>query len=121
MNRVKNYSKTIVDGIKFDSKAEADYYLAIKEDPDRKIVEIQPKVYLSRAKILYKPDFKIKDIAKNYQYYLEVKGFESAIFRLKRRLWIAYKNEELHVVSFKIRQKNKVKFYEFFTKEIINE
>ncbi|OKL37016.1 DUF1064 domain-containing protein [Domibacillus mangrovi] len=37
-----NAKKTFVDGILFDSKAEADYYMLLLADPDIEKVEVQP-------------------------------------------------------------------------------
>ena len=54
--------KTKINGIVFDSKAEAHYYLFLKAEEKRgklKIISLQPKIYLTEARILYKPDFLI--------------------------------------------------------------
>ena len=72
---------TWTDGIRFDSKAEAEFYQMVKG----KIQELQPKVYLTRARILYKPDFLMND-----RTYIDVKGVETPVFRLKKRLWKLY-------------------------------
>ncbi|NIT04066.1 DUF1064 domain-containing protein, partial [Candidatus Saccharibacteria bacterium] len=48
-----NAKATWVDGIRFDSRAEAEFYQLFKAD----IKELQCKVYLTKARILMKPDF----------------------------------------------------------------
>lgn len=82
--------KTVVDGIKFDSKAEAEYYCLYKP----LIKEIQPKVYLTDARILYKPDFLMNDGT-----YIDVKGMETPVFKLKKRLWKFYGKGTLHIIK----------------------
>lgn len=82
MRRHKYGAKvTWVDGIRFDSMAEAEFYRRVKTD----IEELQPKVYLTRAKLLYKPDFLMKDGT-----YIDIKGMETPVFKLKKRLWKHY-------------------------------
>lgn len=90
--------KTIADGIKFDSKAEAEYYLHLKLS-GVKIIELQPKLYFTKAKILYKPDFLIEE--NDIGIYIDVKGLETPIFKLKKRLWKAYCLNELRLVKKK--------------------
>lgn len=74
--------KTEVDGIVFASKAEAALYVLLKKKSDK--IFCQPKVYLTKAKILYKPDFFVND-----EYY-EMKGVETASWKIKKRLWVHY-------------------------------
>jgi hypothetical protein len=92
--------KIILDGIKFDSQAEAEYYALLKFQKSHGLIndfECQPKIYLSEAKILYKPDFLVTD--KNGSHYVDVKGMQTAVFRIKCRLWRAYKKEKLVLVK----------------------
>lgn len=89
--------KTVIDGIKFDSLLESSVYLMYKAILDCKgIREIifQPKVYLTAAKILYKPDFKIIKNDGSY-YYAEAKGAVTAVFAIKKRLWQHYGDGDL--------------------------
>jgi hypothetical protein len=72
-----------MDGIRFDSQFECKIYAELKLLYG-KAVECQPKVYLTRSKILFKPDFKVGNT------YHEAKGYETASYRLKRRLWACY-------------------------------
>jgi hypothetical protein len=104
MIRMKNkYSakKCVIDGYKFDSLAEGEYYQELKLFKMRgDIVEIlpQPKVYLTTARILYKPDFKIKDKFDRV-WYVDVKGMQTPVFRLKAKLWRHYGDAPLRLVK----------------------
>jgi predicted nuclease of restriction endonuclease-like RecB superfamily len=96
--------KTTIDNIKFDSKAEANYYLYLKQKENLGIIEIletQPKVYLTDARILYKPDFLylIRGVGKKV--YVDVKGFSTPVFQIKKRLWKFYGPENLEIVKIK--------------------
>ena len=96
--------KTEIDGIKFDSLAEASYYEILKHRQKMGVIEIlelQPKVYLSKAKILFKPDFLIS----NYGVleYHEVKGKKHPVYNLKKRLFKFYGKHKLVEVSLKGR------------------
>lgn len=85
----------VIDGIKFPSKAESLLYLLLKE---RGIIfQCQPKVYLTRAKILFKPDF--SEITRAVYY--EMKGVETPSWRIKRRLWMYYGPGKLEVYKMK--------------------
>lgn len=89
-----------VDGIKFDSKAEAEYYALAKlceRNGTLKILDIQPKVYMTRARILYKPDFKIDEGGKIV--FIDVKGKRTTAFQIKKRLWRYYGEGTLRLVQ----------------------
>lgn len=103
--------KTFYDGITFDSKAEAEYYAFLKNSKEHEIIEMQPKIYLTKAKILYKPDFKVKK--GSYLYYVDIKGFATPVFNIKKRLWKAYMNLPLHII--------KKKGSKFITSEVLCE
>lgn len=82
--------KTIVDGIKFDSKKEALRYLELKQlQKDGKIsdLELQPpySIFVEMQKVCtYKADF---SYVKNERLVIEdVKGMKTAIYRLKKKL-----------------------------------
>jgi hypothetical protein len=57
----------------------------------------QITVYLTRARIAYKPDFQFEDLELNETVFGEYKGFETPEWRLKRRLWISYGPGRLRV------------------------
>ena len=91
--------KTTVDGIKFDSKAEAEYYihlLNLQKIGDVKIIALQPKVYLTEARILYKPDFLIEENGRSV--YIDVKGYRHPVFQIKKRLWVHYGQGVLRII-----------------------
>lgn len=95
--------KKTVDGILFDSTAEANFYVTLKEKKEKgsiKEIELQPKCYLTRAKILYKPDFKVT-FPDGSQAYIDIKGFATPVFNLKKKLWKEYGPGVLKVVEYK--------------------
>lgn len=53
-------------------------------------LKCQVQVHLSRARILYKPDFSYFDVALDQIVYEETKGFETAVWAIKKRLWRYY-------------------------------
>lgn len=82
--------KTRIDGLTFASKGEASCYEVLKNDPEIEILQTQPQVYLTAAKILYKPDFKCKEKKTGLVFYVEYKGVETASWRIKKKLWKSY-------------------------------
>jgi predicted nuclease of restriction endonuclease-like RecB superfamily len=79
--------------LRFDSRGERDcylYLLALEQAGEIKILGRQEKVYLTDAKILMKPDFKIMDLKKNCIVWVEFKGFETTDYNIKKRLWEYY-------------------------------
>lgn len=82
--------RTKIDGYNFSSRLEANTYLLLKEDPDIEITHCQIQIYLTDAKILYKPDFRIRYKKTDEEAYVEAKGFQTASWRIKRRLWKFY-------------------------------
>ena len=63
------------------------------------ILDLQPKIYLSRAKILYKPDFEIVDKTTGEVVWVDTKGFDTVVSRIKQRLWKRYGNGTLRIIS----------------------
>lgn len=104
MNKYRNI-KTIVNGIKFDSKAEAERYIVLRtaqnngEITDLKLqpqFQLQPKYINNKGKtiraITYKADF---------SYYIrgtliveDVKGMETKEFKLKKKM-LEYKYPDI--------------------------
>lgn len=81
----------MVQGISFASKAEAALYQVLKlreSQGEIEDIKCQVQVYLTEAKILYKPDFSYTKNGKTI--WAEFKGFETAVWRIKRRLWKHY-------------------------------
>ncbi len=74
---------------KHDSMAEARYCDAAHANLTVVKVVQQPKVYLTAAKILYKPDFLIS-FADGSESFVDVKGMLTPVFAIKMRLWAFY-------------------------------
>ena len=80
--------KTIVDGITFDSKAEARRYCELKNLKAYRRINWftrQPS-FLLPGGIRYRPDFMVRD-ANGRIWVEDVKGMETKEFKLKRKLW----------------------------------
>lgn len=90
--------KKEIDGIKFDSTMEADYYEYLKAEKEAgriKEFSLQPKFPLQEAfkkygrtirAMMYIADFKVK-YADGTELIIDVKGRETADFKLKRKLF----------------------------------
>lgn len=99
--------QTIVDGKTFPSRLEARVYetLKIREFAGEiKDVVLQPTVFLSDAKISYKPDFAATYTKTNLGFYVEGKGVATDRWRLIKKLWRAYGPSPLEV--YKANGKN---------------
>lgn len=106
-----NAKKAVVDGIKFDSKAEADYYKHLKELRERGDVshfelqpqyELQPKFTkrgLNFRAINYKADFHVW-LPDGTDHVVDVKGFETADFKIKKKLFEYTHPQELKLITF---------------------
>ena len=93
-----NNTKIIVDGMKFTSKAEADYYLYLKQMVEEGIVvdfKCPPKFTLipkyekygkTIRAITYTPDYYVK-YADGKEEYIDVKGMGTPASELRRKLF----------------------------------
>lgn len=97
--------RTLLDGICFDSKAEASYYAALKireragEVCD---IEMQRPYCLTVNGILvatYRADFVFWDVALRRRRVIDVKGVNTPVFRLKQKLMSACHGVEIEVVK----------------------
>ncbi|MDT2766527.1 DUF1064 domain-containing protein [Lactococcus raffinolactis] len=85
--------KTVIDGIEFDSKAEALYYQLHKHDKGMKMQEkfvLMDKFKLNGKayrEIAYKPDFTFYDDQGNLIKVVDVKGIMTPEFRIKSKLF----------------------------------
>lgn len=99
-----NNSKVTYQGLTFDSKKEFEYYLILKDKEKRGLVfnikrqvplEIQPaftdKSGVKHRAIIYKADFVYTDRVSGKVKYIDVKGFRTEVYKLKKKL-LAYKN-----------------------------
>ena len=89
MNKYNNI-KTVVDGINFDSKREAYYYLYYKRLQETKIIsnlKLQTPIKFDidgKHIFTYKADFEYEE--EYGHHYIDVKGVETPVFRLKKKL-----------------------------------
>lgn len=83
--------KITLDGYAFGSKLEAAVYKILDDrvkNGEISDLKCQVSVYLTDARILYKPDFSY--IENEQVVYCEAKGIETPVWRIKRRLWKHY-------------------------------
>lgn len=98
--------KTEIDGLRFDSKAEAKFYTRLKlreKAGEVSAVELQrpfpvlgPKGELITT---YKADFAFWDHSEDRFRVIDVKGVETPVFKLKRKLVRAFCGVEIEVVK----------------------
>ncbi len=53
-------------------------------------IRSQVTVYLTKAEVVYKPDFQFVMNATGVVWFCEAKGFQTPEWRIKRRLWTVY-------------------------------
>jgi hypothetical protein len=85
-------------GYSFASKLEASLFGLLRlREMAGEISELktQASVYLTDARILYKPDFSY--LENGVEQFAESKGFETSDWRIKRRLWGCYGPGPLHI------------------------
>lgn len=102
-NKFKNHPVKHA-GMSFASKGESRCYdMLVLEEQAGLISNIraQASVYLTDARILYKPDFCVFDHKLNEDVYVEYKGMETPVWRIKRRLWMHYGPGRLRVYKGK--------------------
>lgn len=82
-----------VAGRSFASKFEAEIFqmLSLMEAAGEvKDLRCQDHVFLTEARIEYIPDFRVFDNKLSQLVWHEAKGFETDVFRLKKKLWKFY-------------------------------
>ena len=91
--------KVILDGHKFDSKKESEYYLYLKSELEKGNIydlELQKEYILqesfkignkTRRKITYKADFTYKTSKDDKLHVIDIKGFKTEVYRLKKKLF----------------------------------
>lgn len=96
---------TEVDGIRFDSEKEADYYRQLHwlmREGTVKEVELQPKFVLQPAyevagkkirPIIYRADFKVTE-ADGHIYYVDTKGMRTQVYLIKKKM-LLYKYPDI--------------------------
>ncbi len=88
-----NQKSSSSDGRSFSSKLERALYELLQQgvlDGRYSDLQCQDHVYLTEARILYIPDFRFFDEANKIMRWAEAKGFETDVWRIKRRLWKHY-------------------------------
>lgn len=97
--------RTLVDGIAFDSKAEASYYGSLKmraKAGEVENIELQRSfdLIVNGVKIArYRADFVFWDVPLRRRRIIDVKGVETPAFKLKRKLMKACHGLEIEVVK----------------------
>jgi len=98
VSKYKN-KKVVYDGIKFDSAKEGNYYLKLKIMQDSGLIrdlELQKKFILQkgftlngkkRREISYVADFYYFDIKQDKWVVVDVKGFKTDVYKLKKKLF----------------------------------
>ena len=100
IKRSKYYSKkVIIDGIKFDSKKEGEYYLKLKMLEKANVIknlelqkeyELQPSFKLNnktRRKITYKADFSYITTEDDKLHVVDVKGYRTDVYMIKKKMF----------------------------------
>lgn len=97
--------RVVVDGITFDSIAESKYYRVLKDRAERGEVggvELQKPFSILGPKgeliCTYKADFAFWDHKADRFRVIDVKGVETDVFKLKRKMMQALKGIEVEVV-----------------------
>jgi hypothetical protein len=97
--------RTLLDGICFDSQAEAHYYAALKlreRAGEVEDVEMQRSYALTINGVLvctYRADFVFWDVAMKRRRVIDVKGVVTPVFRIKQKLMKACHGLEVEVVK----------------------
>jgi len=84
----------------FHSAFEAAVYQHLKDREEKGEIQnlkTQVQVHMTKANILYKPDFSFEENGETV--YWESKGFEDAVWRIKRRLWKYYGAGKLFIIK----------------------
>jgi hypothetical protein len=77
----------------FSSKLEAAVYQLLhfrSKAGELEIVQTQDHIYLTRARILYIPDFKCRDLKTGEFFWVEAKGYANDRWPTKKKLWKFY-------------------------------
>ena len=91
---------TTADGASFPSQVEANRWGQLQQlQAAGHLSELsrQPKVLLTRANIVYHPDFKYLEAGR--WIYEETKGFETYDYQIKKKLWAVYGPGPLRIMK----------------------
>lgn len=111
-SKENKYKSTRVfrEGRSFASKAEAllfDQLMLEQRGGILTLVACQEHVRLTKAEIVYIPDFTIEE--NNEKIWCEMKGFETDVWRIKKRLWASYGPGKLRVYKARYNRNGDVK------------
>lgn len=110
--------KTVIDGIRFDSKLEARRYIELQmleKAGEISDLQIQPEFVLqplfrkngkTYRKIVYRADFSYFDKRQGKYIVEDTKGFQTDVYRLKKKLF-EYRYPDLEIVEVYQRGKGK--------------
>lgn len=104
MNKYRNI-KTVVDGITFDSKKEANRYGELKMMQRAKLIkdlkcQVVYRLHVNGFLICkYIADFVYHDVEKNVTITEDVKGFRTEIFKLKKKMMQALHGIEIKEIK----------------------
>lgn len=88
-------------------------FLLLREKAgELKDIQCQDHVYLTKADICYIPDFKFLDLKTNEFVWAEAKGFETDVWKIKKRLWAHYGPGRLEIYKGNAK---KIKLWETIT------
>lgn len=88
-----NAKKTSHAGYSFASAGELALFMELclqQKCGVLKDLQVQDHVYMTDARILYIADFKAFDVERGEDVWMEFKGMETDVWRIKRRLWKFY-------------------------------
>ena len=100
-----NAQRTLLDGICFDSKAEATYYAGLQlrhKAGEVEDVELQrPYALIVDGALIctYRADFVFWDVAQRRRRVIDVKGVVTDVFRIKKKLMKACHGLDVEVVK----------------------
>lgn len=105
-----NSKKTVVDGVIFDSKSEANYYKLLKQKQEKRLItdlKLQPVFVLQNSyklngktvkAITYKADFSYLDLTDNKRYVIDVKGMPTEVANIKRKMFNFLYSDEYNLL-----------------------
>lgn len=108
-----NAVASVVDGIRFDSKAEARRYVELKGLARAGVItslELQPRFLLQdgfeyqgkrERKIEYVADFRYYDVERKVTVVEDVKGVKTDVYKLKRKLFLARYGKDVEFLEVK--------------------
>lgn len=97
--------RTVIDGVSFPSKAEGNYYSLLKlreKAGEVANVEMQkPYAFTYEGKLIctYRADFVFDDLHENRHRVVDVKGFQTPEFKLKKKMMWAWYGIEVELAK----------------------